>query len=256
MAFCSNCGSKLDDSVKFCESCGAPVKNTVNNIPAPKYKKTMTNESKKQAVKKKKRAPSIIVILILGLTLIGGGVFVVLKILESQKPSIKPASQLMKESFNVKDYFKVNSDIKSVDSVKNSKNSLSESNVVAELRKRGFNDYPVTYNYSMNGEYSGSQTASETSDEKHPVYETYYVTAKEEVWIISVIDGTIMATPSSYNMAHSEKVAVLLSESNEIVSYDSSSNSFYRTIPKSTALDVRVVDKIDAKTLEAINLEG
>lgn len=242
MKHCKYCGRELNDSAEFCKYCGKRLKTI--------------SKDQEQTKKKKKRAPSIIVILILGATLIGGGIFVVLKILDSKKTSVKPGSQLMKENFNVKEYFKENSDIKSVDSVKKSKNKVSESSVITDLRERGFKDYPVTYNYSINGEYSGSQTASETSEEKHPVYETYYVTAKEEVWIISVIDGTIMATPSSYNMAHSEKVAVLLSESNEIVSYDSNSNSFYRTIPKSTALDVRVVDKIDVKTLEAINLEG
>lgn len=205
---------------------------------------------------KKNRGPSIIVILILGLTLTGSGIFVVLKILESRKPTVKPASQYMKENFNVKEYFEENSVIKSVASADKSSKPVSEIDAIAELRDRGFKDYPVTTNYSIKGEYTSSQSISDTSAKKHPVYETYYVTSKDEVWIITMIDGTVMATPSSYNVEHNEKVAIVVSESNEIVSYDGNTNSFYRTIPNSSVLDVRVVGKIDAGTLETMDLEG
>lgn len=162
---------------------------------------------------------------------------------------------VVSESLDVKKYFEERAEVISVTPVKDSKNTLSEKNVIETFKERGFQDYPITTNYSFDGEYSDSRNASPASSDKHPMYTTYYVTSKNEFWIITSIDGTISATPSSYNLAHYDQVPVEVTESEQVASYDSISNSIYITKPKANVLDVRIVDRIDADTLETIDLE-
>lgn len=156
---------------------------------------------------------------------------------------------------DIEAYFEENSEIISVVSVKESPNTLSEKEAVEELKNRGFTEYPVFTNYNYDGEYNDASSVSETSDDKHPIYQTYFVTSKNELWVITSIDGTVSASPSSYNLAHADQVLVQVAEAEQIASYDCFSNSVYITIPKSTALDVRIVDRIDADTLESLDLE-
>lgn len=205
---------------------------------------------KDKVTNKKKNIPLFIALGVLGASLLGGGVFLGINAINNSKT---------KDDIDypdIKAYFEENSEIKSVTKVKKSKNNLSEQDVIKELEDRGFTQYPITTNYSIDGVFDDEKELSSDSKDKHPVYETYYVTEKGELWVISVIDGTYSATPSYYNLENSDKTPILVSESEEVVSYDSSTNSYYRTIPKKTALDVRVVDKIDAKTIEDYKMES
>ena len=157
---------------------------------------------------------------------------------------------------DVKKYFEENAEVISVTPVKKAKNTLSEKSLYEELKRRGFDKFPVTTNYSMDGAFKSKQEISSASEDKHPIYETYYRTSRNMLWSITIIDGNITAYPSSYNIEHSDKVPCIVSETEEIVSYDSSTNSFYTTKPKKSVLNVRVVGRIDARTLETIDLEG
>ena len=160
------------------------------------------------------------------------------------------------EEVDVSQYFEEKSEVISVTSVLNSEKTQSEKEAVQELRNRGFDNCPIITEYTIDGELIESRNVSDMSAEKHPIYEAYFVTSENEIWIITLIDGTISATPSSYNFEHAGDVPVEVAESEEIASYDSTTNSIYLTVPKKEVLDVRVVDRIDAKTLESIELEG
>ncbi|MBO4477091.1 MAG: hypothetical protein J5757_02055 [Lachnospiraceae bacterium] len=162
---------------------------------------------------------------------------------------------VVSESLDVQKYFEERAEVISITPVKDSKNTLSEKDVVNELRERGFSDCSIMTCYSVDGSFIEAAEVSSGSSETHPIYDIYYVTSKNELWVITVIDGLFFAYPSSYNLEHMDKVPVEFSETRQIASYDSSTNSIYLTIPKETVLDVRVIDKIDAKTLESINLE-
>ena len=153
-------------------------------------------------------------------------------------------------------YSEERAEIISVTPVKKSKYTLSEKDVVEEFEARGFTQYPVTTGYSYDGKYSDPVKISGSSTAKHPIYETYYVTSKNEIWVITALDGMILATPSSYNINNAGKVPVLVSESQEIASYDSTTNSIYLTMPKPEAVTVKVIDRIDAKAIESLSLEG
>ena len=159
------------------------------------------------------------------------------------------------EDFVGKNYFEERAEIISVIPVKDSPNTLSEQQVILALKARGLDQYPVTTRYSFDGEFGDSITASESSSDKHPIYETYFVTSKNEIWVITSINGTVTAYPVSYNLAHPDQVPIELSESEQIASYDYFTNSVYITKPKTSVLNVRVVKKIDIVTLESIDLE-
>ena len=196
----------------------------------------------------KKKLPLIIVLCVVGLALLGGGIFAIVK-LTGEKP-------FQVENRDVKKYFEERAEIISVTPVKKSKNTLAEKDVVEALKARGFTQYAITTNYTYDGKYGDAAAVDGGSASKHPKYETYYVTTKKELWVITVIDGIITAYPSSYNNAHPENVPILVSETKEIASYDNTTNSIYLTIPKAEAADVRIVDQIDAKTIESMKLGG
>ena len=197
----------------------------------------------------KKKTPLILILVIVGIVLLGGGIFAAIKLAGSKQ-------EFRVEDRDVKKYFEERAEIISVTPVKKSKYTLSEKDVVEEFEARGFTQYPVTTGYSYDGKYSDPVKISGSSTAKHPIYETYYVTSKNEIWVITALDGMILATPSSYNINNAGKVPVLVSESQEIASYDSTTNNIYLTKPKPEAVTVKVIDRIDAKAIESLSLEG
>lgn len=153
------------------------------------------------------------------------------------------------------EYYWNNSEVITVVDVKESSDLLTEKQVIDVLEERGFIDYPITYEYSIDGEYDDATEVSENSTDKHPMYMTYYMSEVGEVWTIFVINGTIIANPASFNLESNLEAQLLISESEELTSYDSETNKFYITIPKESAAIVKIVEKIDAKTLEKLTIE-
>lgn len=152
-------------------------------------------------------------------------------------------------------YYENNSKVISEINVKDSDAVLTEAETSQALEDRGFTQFSVTSAYSMDGKYYDSEDVSDTSSKKHPIYETYYVTAAEEVWTIFVINGVTMANPVSYNLQSTLGVQVIFSETDTVMSYDSVTNKFYETIPDKSVLIVITVEKIDAQTLERLTVE-
>lgn len=202
-------------------------------------------------MKNKKYLPIIITSLVAGAVFIGIGILAIIKLTGK-----KDAEKYELDYPDIKEYFEERAEIVSVTPVKDSKNTLSEQSAVEELRSRGFTEYPITADYTIDGGFDDPVDASEDSSVKHPMYLTYYVDSRNQLWVITVVDGRVSAAPSLYNLEHEDKVPIELSESEEIASYDLSTNSIYITIPKTTVMDVRVVDRIDASTLESFDLEG
>lgn len=58
-----------------------------------------------------------------------------------------------------------------------------------------------------------------------------------------------------YNLESTRAAQLLISESQEITSYNSHTNKYYVTIPKESAVIVRIVEKIDAETLNQLTCE-
>ena len=139
--------------------------------------------------------------------------------------------------------------------VKKSKEIPSESEVIKILKERGFENCTVTYEYDLDGNYQEETEISDNSSEKHPMYLAYYTSSVGDVWTIHIINGKVFAYPASFNLNSDLQAEVIVSETNEITSYENETNTFIVTIPKETAAIVLTVDRIDSETLETLTAE-
>ena len=159
------------------------------------------------------------------------------------------------EKSEAEQYFEKNSQLIDIVKVEESEDVMTEAEVKSFLEDRGFGDYEINYSYSLDGEFGNETEISETSTYKHPTYQTIYLSKSGEVWIIDVINGAVFANPFDYNMGSERAVQLLVSETNELTSYDSQSDKFFITIPNNTEVIVKVVDRIDAETLDGLTGE-
>ena len=283
--YCKYCGQQIDDNAQFCPYCGKQLRDT--NDGSVKQGKNKREKAKKQVAvydgrgnhkpptKKDKGVGKTAAIILTAVVLI---IFIValsclhvirVPIIEDSANKDAKADQnntdageeislenYRNESPDAEAYFEQNSQIIEKMNVNDSKDVLTEAEVIGLLEERGFKDYPITTEYSMDGKYHDGAVVSNSSDIKHPIYETYYVSSRNDYWIISVIEDDIFANPVSFNMQSSSEERTIVSESDMITSYDSSTNQFYKTIPNQTVMTVKVVDRIDAKALEEMTFEA
>lgn len=174
---------------------------------------------------------------------------------DNSKESIWESSE-QSEPIEGEGYYWDNSEIvTAVIEMDQSKDIPSESEVIKILKKRGFTDCTVTYEFDLDGNYIEETEISDSSSEKHPMYLAYYTSSVGDVWTIHIINGKMFAYPASFNLNSDLQAEVIVSETNEITSYDYETNKFIVTIPKETAAIVMTVDRIDAKTLEKLTTE-
>ena len=64
-----------------------------------------------------------------------------------------------------------------------------------------------------------------------------------------------MAYPAAFNLESGLNVEVLVSESEEITSYDCDTDKYYVTVPDESVVKVLVVDRIDAATLNSLTYD-
>lgn len=153
-------------------------------------------------------------------------------------------------------YYENNSKVVSVIDIQDSSAVHTEAETYDNLSDRGFSEYSITSEYSMDGTYYPAIDISDSSSTKHPMYQTYYVTASGDIWTVFEINGVVMANPVSYNLQSDLDVQVIISETDTVTSYDSATNKYYVTIPNELALIVKTVNRIDAETLENLTIEG
>lgn len=153
------------------------------------------------------------------------------------------------------EYYWNNSEVISVIDAKDSEDVPNETEVIDILNERGFNDYPITYMYSIDGEYNNETEVSNNSVDKHPMYQTYYIDENGNFWTIFIINGDIIANPISFNLESDLAAELLISESEELTSYDNLTNKFYVTIPKESTVIVKTVNEINAEALDKLTME-
>lgn len=172
----------------------------------------------------------------------------------ANKEATQRAAARQTEYVDADDYYNSAADVLDVIDVKESDRVQTETEVVEDLQGRGFVDYPITTEYSMDGDLTEEQEVT-GSKESHPSYQTYYISTSGEYWSIIVMNGCIMANPISYNIQSGQSVQVVLSESESIMCYDGPTNQFYETIPYESSLIVKVVEHIDAQMLDQMTVE-
>ncbi len=170
-----------------------------------------------------------------------------------EQPLEEPEPEI---SYTAEEYYQEHSqEIIEVVDVQESEEVQSEKDVVTDLQERGFVDFAITFDSSMDGEYSETTEAAANSSQKHPMYQTFFVTDNGDIWSIFVINGAIFANPVFFNLESDLEGQVLFSESEELTSYDDVTNQFYVTVPEESAVVVKVVDRIDAATLNKLTYE-
>lgn len=151
-------------------------------------------------------------------------------------------------------YYKDNATILSIEQV-SEENTLSEQEVCKFLAEKGFTDYPITYDYSLSGDFNSNQESSSSSGVKHPMYGTYYISKNNGIWYVTVVGKDIFANPISFNMQTERDVPTMLSVSNSIIGYDDEKNRLYTIIPKETAMIVVKIEDINSEILDSLTIE-
>ncbi len=154
----------------------------------------------------------------------------------------------------VEEYYKENAEIIGVVDV-SPEETLSEAEVTKLLNEKGFTDYPIIYNYSLSGDFNNDQEGDPSSEVKHPMYGTYYISKNNEIWYVTVVGKEIYANPLSFNIQTERKVPTMLSTSNTIISYDDEKDRLYTVIPKESAMIVVKVDDINSDVLDNLTVE-
>ena len=156
----------------------------------------------------------------------------------------------------VEEYYEDNSEeIVSVEAVEENDSVFSEKEAIKFMSERGFTEYPLKYDYSIDGTYTDETEASIESDEKHPMYMTYFIAEDGAVWSVFIVGRTIAANPASYNLESDLESQVLVSETDTLTSYTEMGNKFYQTIPKESAVKLKVVDQITSQKLNDLTYE-
>ena len=174
---------------------------------------------------------------------------------ESKKDNSNKSDTTYVEYIDANEYFGERADIKSVIPVSKSKKVMHEKEVSRMLKKRGFTDLEVTSEYSVDGLYYDAQSVSTNSREPHPMYNAFFIAENGDYWKITIINDQIMATPISYNYKLEKGPVVIISESETLTSYDSGKNQFFITVPNDKYVKVKIVDTINAKTLNELTSE-
>lgn len=265
--FCGKCGSKLDETTGLCPKCDVEQPEKASAGSAKKTKKSKGKKIRHFLLK------VILCALLLG-TLAAGvtGALVYFDVVDipvvsaifdkmdlstwkNHEDNNEDESNYKVDPVDAEKYYNENSQILSELEIKDSKEILTEKKAVKVFSDRGFDSYPITTEYDMNGKYSNPVEISGSSSKKHPIYTTYYVNTAGEIWSVSIIDGDVIAYPVSYNMQSKSGIEVVAAESDVITSYDSETNKFFKTIPDSSVLTVKVVKKVNADSLKKMTIE-
>ena len=140
-------------------------------------------------------------------------------------------------------------------SAKQSENVYSEKAVVKELSARGFGKIPITYTYTMDGNFEDEAQIDTTSATLHPQYTATYKTGSGDYWTITICNDCITAYPVTYNLEHNSGAEVILAEGESVTAYDSATNSFYEVIPKPAVLALKRIPAITAQALEKLSAQ-
>jgi len=153
------------------------------------------------------------------------------------------------------EYYENNSELIEIINVEESNDVFSEADVKSLLVSKGFGNNLISYDYSITGTCIGDTEVSDGSANKHPMYQTLYLSTVGDAWAIYVINGSLFANPVSFNLESNLDAQLLVSETETLTSYDDATNQFFVTIPHESEIIMQTVNKIDAETLNELTIE-
>lgn len=256
---CPKCGKEIRETAKFCSHCGISIiaqqsDGSAHQINTGQAEKTISVHSfaKRHRRGSGARGLMIAVLILLLLCILSVVGLYIINGFEDMTETIGDEDNSM---LDAESYFERTSTVISAIPVGTSEAIQSEREVYKTILERGFEQYPISTTYSVDGEYYDTIEITEDSTEVHPLYETYYQSENGEYWTIYSVNGATMAFPISYNMESDLGVEVMLSETESVMSYDYHTNTFYENIPNDSTMIVVVVDRIDSETLDKMTIE-
>lgn len=153
-------------------------------------------------------------------------------------------------------YYQERAEVISVTDVKDAENILSEQEVTSLFTDRGFEDYGIQSEFDESGNvYEEKEYIGDKPQQKHPLYEMYYISKNEMIWTIYNVNGIVYAYPVSYNLVSERQAPLLVTETDTVIGYDNETNQYYETIPNSTSVIVMKVARIDKEVLDSLTIE-
>ena len=122
-----------------------------------------------------------------------------------------------------------------------SKEAYTEADVRAEMGGRGFDPGGIESNYRSDGTFTMGNCMGDDSA-THPLYTLHHMTSGGDLWMVCVVNGSVVAMTQSQPDVFVEKEFIEV--------FDGFSNTFIKGIPDGTEMQIRRVDRIDSATLE------
>ena len=251
--FCGKCGAPIGPDGR-CLNCGAKGKK----VKASKPEKVREERPARNEGKGKKKL-IIILICVVCLAAVVAALFI-LGVFRSEKktgegstiPPRKVPNEEKLERPNADDTMAAYGAIVNRIPAKDSQALKPEAEAAKDFADRGFTQNPVTASFTVDGQYTTATEISSTSLVKHPYYETTYITPDNVMWVISEVNGQMMAYPASYNSNGNWSVMHMVAENETVYGYDSAKNQFYELEANGTGMVLKRIDRIDTQTLDSL----
>ena len=159
------------------------------------------------------------------------------------------------ENEGAEEFYQNNSNVIQVIEVEESEKVSTEAEAKRILNARGFADLPITYYYDIKGQLIEEKEIDAESSDKHPLYKTFMISENSGLWTIYLMNGEVIAYPASFNLESDLNAQVILSENEWLISYDNESNKYFVTVPAESAAFMKIIDRIDAETLNGMTIE-
>ena len=159
------------------------------------------------------------------------------------------------EALSAEEFYGTNSSIVSVVDATTSEDVPTEAEVVKMLEDRGFTNFEVTYDCTIDGEYVGDTLIDGDAEDKHPIYQMNYYSSTGVAWAIFIINGDVIANPVSFNLMSTINAELLVSEHETLTCYDNEYNKFYINKPNESVVVLKIIERIDVPTLNQLTLE-
>lgn len=132
--------------------------------------------------------------------------------------------------------------------MENAENLLSEKKAIELFVAKGFVQFEAVTEYNKDGDWIGEQIISNSNDIKHPVFYTYFIDEKGQLWKIVLMENRVYAYMIQ---SKDEKLnGLIITENKSLLSYDNATKTFFEFEPNA---DVYTLEKEMLITADTLN---
>jgi len=174
----------------------------------------------------------ILTCVVLAILLIGCGTEKVkVKIIENTSPTNRPIKEYEEKRTAPPNIARIIPGYNNVDETETiEKKMLTEEEAYRLFSVKNF--YNISYTFDNEGNYLGNIKLSNLTDNIHPTYQCYYHTEDGSMWNVYVINDSMFASLVQLEYDDTFEEEVIVSEQEEVLSYNSITNTFGKVIPQ------------------------